>query len=81
MKYWLRKPGTSDFTGPLSPDEIREQIQSGSVTWDFEALEATGQTYGAIKRSRDWTDTHSESLDIPGSIPYPAPVTAPPASA
>ena len=54
MKFWLRKPGTSDFTGPLTLDEIRAQIQSGSIAWDFEALEASGQSHGALKRSTDW---------------------------
>ena len=54
MKFWLRKPGTLDFIGPLTPDDIRAQILSGSITWDFEALEATGQSHGALKFSTDW---------------------------
>lgn len=59
MKFWLRKPGTLDFIGPLTSDDIRAQIQSGSITWDFEALEATGQSHGALRCSTDWVDLSS----------------------
>ena len=54
MKFWLRKPGALDFSGPHTPDDIRAQIQSGSINWDFEALEATGQSHGALRCSTDW---------------------------
>ena len=54
MNYWLRKPGSSDFTGPLTLDEIRTAIRTGSVTWDFEALAAAGQSYVALQRSTGW---------------------------
>ena len=69
MKFWLRKPGTLDFTGPLTPDEIRTQIQSGSITWDFEALEATGQSHGALRFSTDWVAL--SSVCPPENVPAP----------
>ena len=54
MKYWLKKPGTSEFSGPHTLSEINAQIQAGKVDWDFEALEANGQSLGTLKRSVNW---------------------------
>jgi hypothetical protein len=54
MKFWLKRPGSTDFNGPMTLDEIREQIQTGSITWDYEVLEAAAQSLGALKRSTDW---------------------------
>ena len=70
MKYWLRKPGTSDFTNPLTLDEIGAQIESGTLSWDSEALEAEGQSFGKLKRSTDWVPL--SSLFSPEGAPVPA---------
>ena len=54
MKFYIRKPGTSDFQLLSSFEELRTQLQAGTITTEYEVLEATGQTYGALKRSTDW---------------------------
>jgi hypothetical protein len=69
MKIWLRQFGSADFIGPLTFDETRSQIQTGSVSPDFEALEATGQSYGALKRSNEWKRL---SNAFPDAIPLSA---------
>jgi hypothetical protein len=54
MKYWIKNIGTSEFHGPFSISEIKEQIRSGAINWDFEAVEASGQSLGALKRTTSW---------------------------
>lgn len=70
MKIWLRQYGSADFIGPLTLDETRVQIQTGSISRDFEALEATGQSYGALKRSSQWKRLGEA---FPSAIPQPSP--------
>ena len=54
MKFWLKRPGTSDFVGPLEIEEIRKQLAEGNLDWDFETMQATGQSLGALKRATGW---------------------------
>ncbi len=54
MKLWLKRPGTSDFVGPLEIEEIRKRLAEGNLDWDFETIQATGQSLGALKRATDW---------------------------
>lgn len=54
MKIWLRQSPSSDLIGPLTFDEVRSQIQAGMIGPDFEALEASGQSFTALKRSTEW---------------------------
>ena len=54
MKFWLKRPGTSDFVGPLEIEEIRKQLAEGNLDGDFETMQATGQSLGALKRATDW---------------------------
>lgn len=59
MKIWLRKPGTTDFLGPFTREEAQTQLVAGTIAADYEVLEATGQTFGALKRSPDWAPLSS----------------------
>ena len=59
MNIWLRKPGTTDFLGPFTREAALTQLAAGTITIDYEVLEATGQTFGALKRSTDWSPVSS----------------------
>jgi hypothetical protein len=59
MNIWLRKPGTTDFLGPFTREAALTQLAAGTITTDYEVLEATGQTFGALKRSTDWSPVSS----------------------
>jgi hypothetical protein len=54
MKFWLKQPSSLDLIGPLTLDEVRAQMQAGTISWDVQALEATGQSLGSLKHSTDW---------------------------
>jgi len=50
MKIYVRKPAEGEILGPFSIEEISAQVACGELSIDFEACEATGQTYGQLKR-------------------------------
>ncbi len=54
MKLWLKRSGESDFIGPLAINDIRQGLANGNLDWEYEALQATGQSLGALKRSSNW---------------------------
>ena len=55
MKFWLRKPGTTDFLGPFTREEMLAKLAAGTIAADCELLEATGQTLGTLQRSTAWS--------------------------
>lgn len=59
MKFYLRKPGSADVLGPHTREEILAQIAAGTLATDCEAVEATGQSFGTLKRSTDWVPLSS----------------------
>ena len=59
MNIWLRKPGTTIFLGPHTREEALTQLTAGTISTDYEALEATGQSFGALKRSTNWSPLYS----------------------
>ncbi len=69
MKYWLRYPGRSGFVGPLTLDEIRERLGSGSLKWECEVIQARGQSLAALKQCRIWQPL--ESICPRGSVAPP----------
>ena len=44
MKVFARKPGTSEYAGPLEEEEFRELVQRGELPANVEVLEARGQS-------------------------------------
>jgi hypothetical protein len=54
MKFWLKKLGSDKFIGPMTYEDIQEQIQKGRAYLEDEVLEATGQSLGELKRSTGW---------------------------
>lgn len=65
MKYFLRTPGESNFTGPLG--EIREQLSKGNLGRDVEALEAVGQTSNQLEHATGWV--HLSDLFDGAAVP------------
>jgi hypothetical protein len=53
--YYVRSLGSSEILGPFDIAEIKEQLSSGCLTSDREAIEATGQAYGQLQRAAGWT--------------------------
>ena len=54
MSYFIREPNSDKFHGPYSIDEIAGQIQRHTITDTYEAHEAAGQSYNALRRSGAW---------------------------
>ena len=54
MKYYVRKPGTNQFSGPYSLEEIYSQIKAEQLSLIDEAIEANGQTFRQLKKSTEW---------------------------
>ena len=54
-KYYVRKSGSSEILGTFAIAELREQLCSGRLTRDWEAIVATGQSYGQLRRATGWT--------------------------
>ena len=46
VTIWIKKPGTTDFLGPYTREEALKQLIAGTFTADYEALEATAQSFG-----------------------------------
>jgi len=71
VTIWIKKPGTTDFLGPYTREEALKQLIAGTFTADYEALEATAQSFGALKRSTDWSPLSSvfSSEEIASAAP------------
>ena len=54
-KYYVRKLGSSEILGTFAIAELREQLCSGRLTSDWEAIVATGQSYSQLRRATGWT--------------------------
>ena len=54
-KYYVRKPASSEILGTYTIAEIKEQIRAGRLTPDWEAIVATGQSYGQLRRATGWS--------------------------
>lgn len=68
-KFWLKDLGSTEFIGPFSIDEIRALIQKGTIGWNYQALEASGQSFRTLKASTDWVAL--SSVCPPESVPNP----------
>ena len=55
VKYYVRKPASSDIRGTFTIAEIQEQLRSGQMKRDWEAIVAMGQSYGELWRAKSWT--------------------------
>lgn len=73
MRFYVRTPGTSSFSGPSELSEIQRQAASGALPADAEAIEATGQTHGQLKRASGWIPV---STLIHDPAPLPKTLTA-----
>ena len=73
MRFYFRTPGESKFNGPSEADEIQRQLTAGTLPPDTEALEATGQTFGQLKRATGWIPVATLLRDLP---PASRPITA-----
>ena len=54
-KYYVRKPDSSEILGTFTIAEIHEQIRDGHLTRDWDAIVATGQSYGQLRRATRWS--------------------------
>jgi DNA-directed RNA polymerase subunit RPC12/RpoP len=77
-RYFVRKPGTDDFRGTFTLDEIRSQIRAGVVASDWEAIVGMCQTFRELKRSTSWVRLGvllggSSSPPPPRDVPKPPP--------
>ena len=68
-KFCLKDLGATEFIGPFSIDEIRALIQKGTIGWNYQALEASGQSFRTLNASTNWVALSSvcppESLTTP----------------
>jgi glucose dehydrogenase len=54
MRFWVRENGTPPFHGPFDLGDIAVGVREGRISPTCELLEASGQSYGALKRATDW---------------------------
>jgi len=54
MKYFIKHPLISGFRGPMSEEQIRDGLREAEITWEYQILEASGQSYHVLKTSKDW---------------------------
>ena len=59
MNYYIRKPGTQDYEGPFTLPEIKQEIMARRSTMDWQAMEATGQTYRQLGEATGWVSLHA----------------------
>lgn len=55
VKYYVRKPASSEILGTYTIAQIKEEIRAGRLTLDWDAIVATGQSYGQLKRATGWS--------------------------
>ena len=84
-KFWLKRPDSTIFTFTFSIDEIRALIPKGTISWDYQAIEANGQGFQTLKASTDWVALSSvcspESVTTPQAqgqdTPFPPGISLP----
>ncbi|MEX2382361.1 MAG: hypothetical protein WD490_08260 [Opitutales bacterium] len=52
--YFIKPPYSFDVIGPFSLLDIKRKLTEKEIRPDFEAVEATGQSFGKLRRSADW---------------------------
>ena len=62
MKYWVCTTGRPSLQGPLTLSKMAVEIRSGTISPDYEFLEAPRQSYGALKRADDCRTVRSFDL-------------------
>src|ERR1039457_709752 len=73
MNYMIRQPKSENYLGPYSLAEISSQLQSHTITDDYEAHESSGQSYTVLRHSDDWASRSRLFEQMP-----PSPTTPPP---
>lgn len=64
MRYFVRQPKSNRYFGPFSTSEIQDRLTRGTFTWEFEWLEASGQTERQLGASTEWRRLDAmEALD------------------
>ncbi len=73
MCFWIKSADTGAIFGPFTLDEIRSQIQAGTLNWKDQVHEDTGSEGKSLNSSADWipisTLCRPESLHRPPSQP------------
>ena len=80
MNYYLRKPGTNEFSGPFTLAEIRQEIVAQRATRQWEAIEATGQSCRHLVQATGWAPIHPLIGECNPSDPDPSSSTAKPSA-
>ena len=76
LNYFIREPGSDDFRGPFTFDEIKEELVTQRATRQWEALEAAGQSYRQLVKATGWVPLHT----LMGEFNPPDPVPSSPAT-
>lgn len=53
-RYWIRERASESFQGPYTLVEIAELFQREELFDQYDLLEASGQSHGALKRETGW---------------------------
>jgi len=73
MCFWIKSADTGAIFGPFTLDEIRSQIQAGTLNWKDQVHEDTGSEGKSLNSSADWipisTLCSPESLHRPPTQP------------
>lgn len=72
MNYYLRKPGTHEFSGPFTLAEIRKEVVAERATRQWEAMEANGQSYHHLVQATGWVSIHALIGECNPSAPDPS---------
>ncbi len=54
MCFWIKNADTGAIFGPFTLDEIRSQIQAGTLNWKDQVHEDTGSEGQLLNSSADW---------------------------
>ena len=54
MCFWIKSADTGAIFGPFTLDEIRSQIQAGTLNWKDQVHEDTGSEGQLLNSSADW---------------------------
>ena len=69
MCFWIKSADTGAIFGPFTLDEIRSQIQAGTLNWNDQVHEDTGSEGQLLSSSTDWIPI--STLRSPASLHRP----------